>query len=91
MHWVNLRTLFDYPPEIRKAIYTTNAIESLNSVIRCAVAHRKLFPVDESAMKVIYLAISQAAKKWTMPIQNWRMALNRFMIQFEERIQKYAH
>ena len=72
-------------------IYTTNAIESLNSVIRCAVAHRKLFPSDESAMKVIYLAISQAAKKWTMPIQNWRMALNRFMIQFEERIQKYAH
>lgn len=90
-HWVNLRTLFDYPPEIRKAIYTTNAIESLNSVIRCAVAHRKLFPSDESAMKVIYLAISQAAKKWTMPIHNWRMTLNRFMIQFEVRIQKYAH
>ena len=46
----------------------------------------KMFPSDESAMKVIYLAISQAAKKWTMPIQNWRMALNRFMIQFEVRI-----
>ena len=90
-HWVNLRTLFEYPPEIRKAIYTTNAIESLNSVIRSATKRRKLFPNDDSAMKVIYLAISQATKKWTMPIQNWRLALNRFMIEFGERIQKYAH
>jgi transposase-like protein len=90
-HWVNLRTLFEYPPEIRKAIYTTNAIESLNSVIRSATKRRKLFPNDESAMKVIYLAISQAAKKWTMPIQNWRLALNRFMIEFSDRIQKYDH
>lgn len=90
-HWVNLRTLFEYPPEIRKAIYTTNAIESLNSVIRSATKRRKLFPNDESAMKVIYLAISQAARKWTMPIQNWRLALNRFMIEFGERIQKFAH
>jgi putative transposase len=90
-HWANLRTLFEYPPEIRKAIYTTNAIESLNSVIRSATTRRKLFPSDESALKVIYLATSQAAKKWTMPIQNWRLALNRFMIEFGERIQKYAH
>jgi len=90
-HWVNLRTLFDYPPEIRKAIYTTNAIESLNSVIRSATKRRKLFPSDESALKVIYLAISQAAKKWTMPIQNWRMTLNHFMIEFGERIEKYVH
>lgn len=90
-HWINLRTLFEYPPEIRKAIYTTNAIESLNSVIRSATKRRKLFPNDESAMKVIYLAISQAARKWTMPIQNWRLALNRFMIEFGERIQKFAH
>ena len=90
-HWVNLRTLFDYPPEIRKAIYTPNIIESLNRVIRCAVAHRKLFLSDELVMKVIYLAISQVAKKWTMPIQNWRITLNRFMIQFKVRIQKYDH
>ena len=90
-HWVNLRTLFEYPPEIRKAIYTTNAIESLNSVIRSATKRRKLFPSDESARKVIYLAIAQASKKWTMPIQNWRSALNRFMIEFGERIQKFTH
>jgi len=90
-HWANLRTLFDYPPDIRKAIYTTNAIESLNSVIRCATKRRKLFPSDESAIKVIYLAITQASKKWTMPIQNWRMALNRFIIEYGDRVQKFVH
>jgi transposase-like protein len=61
----------------------------LNSVIRSATKRRKLFPSNDSALKVIYLAISQAAKKWTMPIQNWRKALNRFMIQFGDRIQQY--
>ncbi|MFZ6876445.1 transposase, partial [Undibacterium sp. Di27W] len=70
----------------RRAIYTTNAIESLNSVIRSATKRRKLFPNDASAMKVVYLAIQQAAKKWTMPIQHWRQALNRFDIEFGERI-----
>jgi putative transposase len=69
-HWENLNTLFNYPEDIRKAIYTTNAIESLNSVIRKAIKKRKLFPSDDSAKKVIYLAIQQAAKKWTMPIRN---------------------
>jgi transposase-like protein len=65
---------FDYPPQIRKAIYTTNAIESLNSVIRKATKKPKLFPTDNAALKVVYLAINQASKKWTMPIQNWRLA-----------------
>ena len=63
-HWDNLNTLFIYPEEIRKAIYTTNAIESLNSVIRKALKKRKLFPTDDSAKKVIYLAIQDASKKW---------------------------
>lgn len=85
-HWDNLITLFEYPPEIRKAIYTTNAIESLNSVIRKATQRRKLFPSDDSAMKVVFLAIQNAAKKWTMPIHNWKAALNRFIIEFGERI-----
>ena len=67
-HWPNLITIFDYPPEIRKVIYTTNAIESLNSVIRKATKRRKLFPADESAMKVVFLVIQAASKKWTMPI-----------------------
>lgn len=88
-HWVNLRTLFQYPEDIRRAIYTTNAIESLNSVIRQAIKKRKLFPTDDSAKKVIYLAIRDAAKKWTMPIRNWRAALNHFMIVFDERLSDY--
>jgi transposase-like protein len=88
-HWINLRTIFDYPAEIRKAIYTTNAIESLNSVIRKATKKRKVFPTDESALKVIYLATQAAAAKWTMPIQNWKQAMNRFAIEFEEQLTPY--
>lgn len=88
-HWNNLNTLFLYPNDIRKAIYTTNAIESLNSVIRKALKKRKLFPTDDSAKKVVYLAIQDASKKWTMPIRNWKSALNRFMIEFEDRLQDY--
>lgn len=85
-HWPNLITLFEYPPEIRKVIYTTNAIESLNSVIRKATRQRKVFPTDESAMKVVYLATQAASKKWTMPIRNWKPAMSRFMIEFGDRL-----
>jgi len=85
-HWPNLITLFDYPDDIRKVIYTTNAIESVNSVIRKAVKNRKVFPHDQAAMKVVYLAIDAAAKKWTMPIRDWKGALNRFMIEFPGRM-----
>lgn len=85
-HWPNLITLFDYPDEIRKVIYTTNAIESLNSVIRKAIKNRKIFPNDNAAFKMIYLATQQASKSWTMPIQNWKAALNRFMIEFGDRV-----
>ena len=88
-HWDNLNTLFSYPPDIRKAIYTTNAIESLNSVIRKAIKKRKLFPTDDSAKKVVFLAITEASKKWSMPIRNWRAALNHFMIMFDERLADY--
>ena len=88
-HWHNLNTLFNYPADIRKVIYTTNAIESLNSVIRKAIKKRKLFPTDDSARKVIYLAIQNASKKWTMPIRDWKPALNRFMIEFEDRLKDY--
>ncbi len=88
-HWDNLNTLFQYPEDIRRAIYTTNAIESLNSVIRKATKKRKVFPTDDSAKKVVYLAIRQASEKWTMPIRNWKAALNRFMIMFEDRLNDY--
>lgn len=85
-NWHNLIAIFDYPPEVRKAIYTTNAIESLNSVVRKATRNRKVFPNDDSAKKVVYLAIEQASRKWTMPIRNWKPALNRFSIEFGERV-----
>ena len=88
-HWQNLNTLYRYPADIRKVIYTTNAIESLNSVIRKATKKRKLFPTDDAAKKVIYLAIEAASRKWTMPIRNWKPALNRFMIMFEDRLVDY--
>ena len=85
-HWQNISTLFSYPEEIRKIIYTTNAIESLNSVIRKAINNRKIFPSDQSALKVIYLAIQNASKKWTMSLHDWRSAMNRFAIEFEDRM-----
>jgi len=85
-HWPNLITLFDYPDEIRKIIYTTNAIESLNSVIRKAIKNRKIFPHDNSALKVVWLAIQAASKKWTMPLHHWNIALNRFMIEYQGRL-----
>lgn len=85
-HWHNLSAIYNYPPDIRRAIYTTNAIESLNSVVRKATRNRKVFPNDDSAKKVVYLAIQEASKRWTMPIRNWKPALNRFSIEFGERV-----
>ncbi len=84
-NWSNVIPFFGYPPEIRKVIYTTNAIESLNSVIRKVIKLRKIFPSDQSALKVIFLAIEQAAKRWTMPIRDWASAMNRFAIEFGDR------
>ncbi|MDP0327118.1 transposase, partial [Glaesserella parasuis] len=81
-----IATFFDYPADIRKAIYTTNAVESLNSVIRRVIKKRNVFPTDDSVFKVIWLAIKDASKKWTMPIQNWKLAMNRFMIDFGDRL-----
>ncbi|CAG0925441.1 unnamed protein product [Notodromas monacha] len=88
-NWSNLNTFFAYPMDIRKAIYTTNAIESLNSVIRHATKKRKVFPTDDSVKKVVYLAIMSASQKWTMPIQNWKSAMSRFNILFEDRLVDY--
>lgn len=85
-HWQNILTLFAFPEEIRKIIYTTNAIESLNSVIRKAINNRKIFPSDRSALKVVYLATQKAAQKWTMSVRDWRAAMNYFAIEFEGRI-----
>ena len=85
-NWPNLATFFAYPTDIRKVIYTTNAIESLNSVIRHAIKKRKVFPTDDSVKKVVWLAIQAALQKWTMPLKDWRMAMSRFIIEFGDRL-----
>jgi putative transposase len=85
-NWERITPLFSYPPEIRKAIYTTNAIESVNMSLRKVTKNRGSFPNDESMIKLMYLALQNISKKWTMPIRNWRSALNQFSIMFEDRM-----
>lgn len=85
-NWPRLIPFFDYPPEIRKVIYTTNAIESVNMSLRKLTKNRGSFPSDEALLKLFYLALRNISKKWTMPIRDWKAALNRFTIQFEERL-----
>lgn len=84
--WSDIITLFDFPFAIRRAIYTTNAIESVNSVIRKFTKNRKIYPNEESALKLVYMAITEASKKWTRPIRNWKQALNHFAVLFEDRM-----
>jgi putative transposase len=86
LKWGDIASMFEFPPPIRKAIYTTNAIESVNSVIRKFTRNRKQYPNEESALKLVYMAIHEASKKWTMPIPKWREALNHFAIIFEDRM-----
>jgi putative transposase len=86
LRWSDIIALFEFPPAIRKAIYTTNVIESVNSVIRKFTRNRKQYPNAESALKLVYLAIHEASKRWTMPIVGWKAALNHFAIVFEDRL-----
>lgn len=88
-NWEQIIPFFAYPPEIRKVIYTTNAIESLNMSIRKVTKNRGSFPNDAAMFKLLYLALNNIAKKWTMPIRDWRAALNRFTILFEDRMPAY--
>lgn len=84
--WERIIPFFDYPQDIRRAIYTTNAIESLNMTLRKVIKNKRVFPSDEAVFKLLYLAINNIAKKWTMPIRNWKEAMNRFIIEFGDRI-----
>ena len=85
-HWTNLTPFFDYPPQIRKVIYTTNAVESINAQLRKVTKHRGAFPTPDSVRKVLYLAIMKASERWTRPIPDWTSALNHLSIVFEGRI-----
>ena len=79
-NWSGISPLFAFPEEIRKAIYTTNIIEAANRQIRKIIKNKGVFPTDKSIQKIIYLALKNASKKWTMPIKNWPLALNQFEI-----------
>ena len=87
-NWARITPFFEYPPEIRKVIYTTNAIESVNMSLRKITKNRGSFPSDDALLKLFYLALNNISKKWTMPIRDWKAALMRFTIQFEERMPK---
>ena len=85
-NWQNLTPFFDYPPEIRKVMYTTNAIESLNAQLRKVNKKRGAFPTPEAVRKVLYLAIMRASQRWSRPVQDWNAALNHFALVFPDRV-----
>lgn len=85
-NWARITPFFDYPPEIRKVIYTTNAVESVNMSLRKITKNRGSFPSDDALIKLFYLALRNISQRWTMPIRDWKAALTRFTIQFEERM-----
>ena len=84
-NWEQVIPFFAYPAAVRKIIYTTNAIESLNMSLRKIIKNRGHFPSDDAATKLLYLALRNAAKKWTMPSRTWKQALNQFAILFQDR------
>ena len=85
-NWSRITPFFDYPPEIRKVIYTTNAIKSVNMSLRKITKNRGSFPNDDALIKLFYLALRNISQRWTMPIRDWKAALTRFTIQFEDRM-----
>lgn len=85
-NWEQVSPFFAYPAEIRKVIYTTNAVESLNMSLRKVIKTRGSFPNEEAALKLLYLGLERAAKKWTRPVLDWKAALNRFAILYEDRL-----
>ena len=85
-NWEELTVFFDFPIEIRRIIYTTNLIENLNGKIRKYTRNKLSFPTDEAVMKSVYLAVREATRKWTMPVRNWGLILNQFLIIFADRV-----
>lgn len=85
-HWDELTIFFDFPIEIRQIIYTTNLIENLNGKIRKYTKNKLSFPTDDAVMRFVYLALREISKKWTMPIRNWGIVLNQFLIIFGDRL-----
>ena len=84
--WARLTPFFDYPAAIRKAVYTTNAIESLNYSLRRIVKDKGAFPNDEAISELLWLGLREASKKWKRPIHDWKAALNQFVILYGDRV-----
>ena len=85
-NWARVVPMFSYPADIRRAVYTTNTIESLNMTLRKVSKNRSLFPNDEAVFKLLYLALRNISKRWTMPVRDWSAAVNQFAILFEGRV-----
>jgi putative transposase len=85
-NWARITPMFGYPHEVRRAIYTTNTIESLNMTLRKIIKNRALFPSDEAVFKLLYLALRNISKRWTMPVRDWSSVMNQFAIMFEGRV-----
>ena len=88
-NWDNLSVFFKYPTEIRKMIYTTNAVENLHRQFRKVTKNRSLFPNDDALVKMLYLAYKDIVKKWTMPVRNWSLIFSQLSIRFEERLEPF--
>ena len=84
-NWAELTVFFEYPQEIRKIIYTTNAVEGYHRMVRKFTKSKSIFPTDDAIRKVVYMSVSEISKKWTMPVRDWGLAYAQFMIYFEDR------
>ena len=84
-NWSELTTFFEYPQEIRKIIYTTNAVESYHRMVRKFTKSKAIFPTDDSIRKIIYMSVKEISKKWTMPVRDWGLAYSQLAIFFEDR------
>jgi hypothetical protein len=88
-HWPELATFFNYPEAVRRQIYTTNPIESLNSRVRKTVKGKSVFPTEIALFKALYLAVAEAEKRWTMRTRNWQEIMAQLAIFFQERLKDY--
>ena len=86
-NWEELSIFFDFPVKIIKIIYTTNLIENLNGTIRKYTKNKMSSPTDEAVLKSVFLALREATRKWTMPIHNWVLIINQFLMIYENRVQ----
>ena len=90
-NWGNLSTYFEYSPDIRRAIYTTNAIEAMHRQIRKVTKTKGAFTSDQALLKLVYLTVKEISKKWTMPIRNWGLTMQQLHIKFGDRIKAFGN